>query len=207
MNNLTQTENENLIALWELDAPVRFPVTPEDWDRYPLIPQPPHGLVVGQQAFDLIVNHRARRSPSNTVKRLITAFPESFAAASAAFRGHEWRTLHYLDQYPIASLGSPSFDGRQALLDILDRDESLNDIPQIWTGSPDPTACILLDLRAIVSNLDPDLAKAAWTILSFSRSLGMEKQEVLQLPWWSTWWISCFVRSECPGAGSRKPKS
>lgn len=207
MNSPTLKEVEHFASLWDLEAPVRFPVTPEDWNRHPLIPRPPRSPVIGQQAFDLLVNHRARRSPSNTIKKLITAFPESFAAASAAFKAHEWRTLHYLDLYPIAALGSPSFDGRRALLEILDRDESLNDVPQIWTGSPDPTACILLDLRAIVSDLDPDLAKAAWTILSFGRSLGMEKHEVLQLPWWSTWWISCFVRSECLGAVFTTPKS
>lgn len=207
MNNTTPPESGHVVALWDLDAPVRFPLTPEDWSRHPPIPQPPRSPVIGQQAFDLLVNHRARRSAANTVKKLIIAFPDSFAAASVAFKAHEWCTLHYLDIYPIAALGSPSFDGRRALLDILDRDESFNDVPQIWTGSPEPTACILLDLRATVSDLDPDVAKAAWTILSFGRSLGMEKHETLQLPWWSTWWMSCFVRSECPGAVSRKPKS
>ena len=193
MNSSTLAEDQQFAALWELDAPVRFPITPEDWDMRPCLPPTPRSPVVGQEAFDLLINHRARRPPASTMKKLITSYPDTFAAASVALKPHEWRTLHYLDQYPMAALGCPSFNGVRTLLEILNRDESLNDVPQMWTGALDPTACVLLDLRAVVSDLGLDVAKATWAILAFSRSLGMEKHEVLQLPWWSTWWISRFL--------------
>lgn len=192
MNKL-HTAPTDAVSIWGLHEASRFPVTPEDWEKYhPLPPVPPMRLW-GDKPFDLFVNPDGRMPTRNTFRDLVLSHMDLFDAASCAFRSHEWRTLYHLDLYPLAVLGNPSFDAKQAIREILDQDSSLTDVPQEWTGSPDRTSNVLLDIHVTLADLEPDKVKAVWTILSFARSLGLEKNEVLQIPWWSSWWFQSYI--------------
>lgn len=194
--NKISAQPENLVSIWGLDQPPRFPATPDGWDDITPFPTLPRPGTVGKEPFDKVVNHRSRRPATGALKKLTGAFPETFASASTALRAHEWRTLVHLDSFPLAALSNPAFDANKALIEILDRGEGRNDVPEEWTGSKEPTPCVLLDLRVVIFDLPPDVAKAVWSILGFARSVALEKNEVLLLPWWTSWWISRYIEFE-----------
>lgn len=190
-------DNPDLASTWRLTDASRFPITPDAWESVRSVPPAPEVRVSVDRPFDLVANPYGRRPVRNTFRELVSVFPESFDEAAFALKPHEWRTLYYLHLYPIAALGDPRFDAKQAIGDILDRDPSLNDVPREWTGSHDPAAGALLDIRVTLADSTHETAKAVWAILAFARSLGMEKNEVLQVPWWLPWWFKSYLsRSE-----------
>ncbi len=181
------------VAFWKLDQKSRYPEDAWGWDDLAVLPELPRPRIVGNHSYDLLVNHRARRPTTSTMRKLTAAFPEDFAAASDLFEAVQWRVLYYVDLFPMAALGNPSFDPLQAFQEIYDREPSYIDVPQPWTGSPKPAINVLCDIRAVVSDAHPDVAKAAYAILGFSRSIGLEKHEVLIVPFWRMWWIDRFL--------------
>ncbi|MFT3829867.1 MAG: hypothetical protein QM691_09215 [Opitutaceae bacterium] len=180
-------------SIWGLNGTLRFPTTPEEWGSMQSVPPPPKQGVPSDQPFDLLANPYGRRPVKDTFRDMVYAFSDSFDEASLALRPHEWRTLYYLDLFPIATLGNPDLDAARVIRDILDRDPSLTDVPREWTGSPDAAAGVLLDIHVTIADMKPDTIKAVWAILSFARSIGMEKHEVLHVPWWSTWWFQSYL--------------
>jgi len=189
--------NVDLVSIWRLDDASRFPTTPDAWESVRSVPPAPEVRVSVDRPFDLVANPYGRRPVRNTFREMVSVFPESFDEAAYALKPHEWRTLYYLDLYPMTALGDPRFDAKRAIEDILDRDPSLNDVPQEWTGSPDSAPSALLDIRVTLADTRPDTAKALWAILAFARSIGMQKNEVLHVPWWLPWWFESYLsRSE-----------
>jgi hypothetical protein len=184
-------------ACWKLRERSRFPTSLEEWewDRFIRLPQLPKPRVVGQNNYDLIVNRKARRPVTLAVGRLIAAFPQDFAEASDWFHPIHWRLLYWLDLYPIAALGWPDFNVTQVLRDICDQNPWTADVPREWIGAREPAADILPDVRVRICQMRADTAKAAWAILSLARRMGMEKNEVLQVPWWQCWWIERYLNA------------
>lgn len=181
------------ISFWRINDVSRFPTTREEWASVESIPPAPQQRVSSNQPFDLLANPHGRRPVKDTFRDMVYAFSDSFDEASLTLKPYEWRTLYYLDLYPLAALGNPSLDAKQTMREILNREPSLTDVPREWTGSPDHTAGVLLDIHVTLADLKPDTIKAIWATLSFARSIGMEKNEVLQVPWWSTWWFRSYL--------------
>ncbi len=181
------------VAYWRLDEFSNFPTTLNEWNLVSRLPSRPRAKLVGEHSYDIVVNRKARRPVELTVRRLLAEFQEDFSSASDLFEPVHWRFLFYLDLYPMAALGNPSFDARQAFQQIYDQHPSFVDVPSPWTGSSETAEAMLCDIRARISDTTQDVAKAAYVILTFARSLGLEKHDVLQVPWWQIWWIKCCV--------------
>jgi hypothetical protein len=205
------------IKFWGLDEKSRFPITPEDWDAFIQFPVRQRTKNIGLHDYDLIVNRKARRPATWAIARLFGAFRDDFNTASHAFDPVQWRLLHYMDQFPLANLANPCFDAAEALQNICSQETWKMEVPSEWTGSIVPSIVLLQDIPIQISQLDADVAKAAWTILAFARNLGLEKNDILQVPFWEIWWIErCLAalsdrdknpRPHFPHAASVGPQS
>jgi hypothetical protein len=190
-NNLPEDGDSSFdpIKFWGLDEKSRFPITPNDWDAFTQFPFRPPAKNVGLHDYDRLVNRKARRPLTGNFAKLFAAFRGDFETASQAFAPAQWRLLFYLNQYPLANLTNSSFDAAEALQNICGQENWKMEVPSEWTGSIVPSIVLLQDLPIEIGQLDADVAKAAWTILAFARYLGLEKNEVLQVPFWEIWWI------------------
>lgn len=180
---------------WGLSEKPRFPITISEWDSFVGLPDLPVNHPCGLHAYDLVINRKARRPVTRSVQKLLTAFRSDFERASQFFQPTQWRLLYYIDAFPLATLSNPSFDAKRAFQQLYMLEPPFADVPQEWTGSTELSVDMLWDLRAYCYEIGADVAKAAWAILSFSRALNLEKNEVLQIPWWETWWIERCVAS------------
>lgn len=180
------------VSLWRLDEAPRFPLTADEWANCGTLPQWFRPQLVGEHSYDLIVNHRARRPVANTIASLIDIFPADFEVASALLNPVQWRTLYYLDQFPVAHLSDPSFAVQRKLLDLCESAVAEDDVPIEWTGATHSTDA-LLEMLAAISDADNDMLKAVYAILSLARSIGLEKSEVLQLPWHERAWFGGYI--------------
>ncbi len=186
---IAETTAVDPIAFWRLDEKPRYPTTEAEWDCALELPSRPRIKIVGTHAYDLTVNRKARTPVTHTMPKLVAAFQEDFESASKFFGPTQWRLLYYLAPYSLSTLSNPGFDAVRAFQEIYQIEAPYADVPQEWTGSSESSEDMLWDLRAYRHDPDPDVAKAAWAILSFGRSLDLEKREVLRLPWWQVWWI------------------
>jgi hypothetical protein len=191
----SEASEVSAVEFWSLDAPSRFPVTAADWDRLATLPPRPQVKVNGEHAYDRVVNRKARRPMLNTIRRLRSAFPADFESASGLFTPVLWRFLFYLDLYPLAALGDPSFDPPRAFQTVYERDEWLLDVPAEWTGATQPATDLTFAIRVAACDADSDVLKAAWTILALARSLGLSKSEVLVVPWYESWWLDRYLQT------------
>jgi hypothetical protein len=141
----------------------------------------------------LIVSKEARNPITDFIGKLVKGFREDFEDAEKALDPTEWRLLFYLGQYPLAALGNPCLDARFALAEICSQGSPHTDVPMEWTGSVAPTSERLDELRGHILDLDPDIAKAVWSILALARAIGFEKQEILQVPWFRFWWLERYL--------------
>ncbi len=176
-------------AYWQLSEKPRFPTTISEWDNVITLPDFPVARPLGLHAFDLALNRKARRPEVRTMAKLVGTFSSDFERASKFFEPTQWRLLYYLDAFPLAALSNPGFDAERAFQQLYMLEPPFGDVPSEWTGSTEPSVDMLWDLRAYRHEIDADVAKAAWAIVSFARALNLEKNEVLQVPWWETWWI------------------
>jgi hypothetical protein len=194
-NQSSENKEFDADAFWGLKEESRFPLTQEEWDLMHWLPGSPPAKIVGEQGFDLFVNDKSRRPVTETMAMLFSEFRENFEAASEALKPTHWRLLFYLDQFPMAALGQSSFDPVKELTLIVNQDSSQTDVPIEWIGSTTPVDWVLQDIRILLYDTDVDLAKALWAILAFARSLGLEKNEVLQVKFWECWWIDRFLKA------------
>ena len=201
INNMPDGEDspDDLRKFWGLDEKSRFPITPEDWDSLLQFPAAPRVQSVGRHDYDILVNRQARQPAIWTIARLFGSFRDDFNTASHAFDPVQWRLLYYLNQYSLANLANPGFDAVETLRNICSQENWQMEVPSEWTGSIVPSIVLLQDLPIEITQLDADVAKAAWTILAFARSLGFEKNDVRQVPFWEPWWIE-----RCLAAISRR---
>jgi hypothetical protein len=89
----------------------------------------------------------------------------------------------------LAAVGNPSFDAHHAFQRLYEQDAWEIDVPRPWTGATESAEVVLADIRARMSDAQPDVAKAAYVILTLAHGLGLEKHEVLQVLFWEPWWI------------------
>lgn len=174
---------------WDLNDAPRFPTTVEEWDRVVQLPTRPPLKIVGGHAYDLAVNRKARRPVTSTMRRVIRDFRTDFEVAAAFYQPSQWKLLYYLGDYPLPALADPSFDAVRVFHFIYELKTSVVTVPSEWIGSPESSADMLWDLQAFRYEIGSDIAKAAWSILAFAQSLGLERTEVLHVPWWQVWWI------------------
>lgn len=179
----------------DLHQKPRFPRTPAEWQHFGIVPEPVINHPIGTQAFDQIVNRKSRRPVIRTISRLFDKFKKEFVDASTAFDQVQWRLLFYLGQYPLVALADPRFDPREEFRRILNQDPWLNEVPVEWIGTSTPVAEIIAALNIRVSDLNVDQAKAVWAVLSLAKSLGLEKHEVLQVPFWWPWWLDGYFEA------------
>lgn len=185
----------------------RFPCTPAEWECSPSLPNPVRCYLVGERAFDQMVNRKSRRPAARTVARLFEKFKTEFVDAGTALDPFQWRLLYYLDQYPLAALSDPHFDPRDGFERIFRQDLWFNEVPLEWLGTTTSVAQMLEKLHIVFIELSVDQAKAVWSILALARSLGFGKHEVLQVPWWRSWWLEgYFAATNSKQRKHRKPE-
>src|SRR6266496_939811 len=97
-SNIAQHEEEfDAVALWQLNAKPRYPLTPSDWQGGLSIPEPRSSDFVGDLRFEQVIDWRTRFPVAPIFADLFTTFRCAFEEASTALNSTEWRLLYYLD--------------------------------------------------------------------------------------------------------------
>jgi hypothetical protein len=183
------------ITEWKLDDRPRFPTTPGGWDNFTPAINAEEIKTTGAHAYDLLANPYARQPQLARLATAFRTFREDFDKVSKAIAPEGWRLLFYLDQFDLHALGQSGFDSVAALRELCNGTNYIPEVPSECLG----IACTADDVAGSTyvacCQLSPDLAKAAWVILGIACRIKLEKNEVLQVPWWEPWWIERYLNA------------
>ena len=93
-----ESNGNEAAPLWDLHTKPRFPVTLADWDQLTCLPTLPPLRVVGNHAYDLVVNRKARTPAVKVIGKLLRKHSGDFRWAAVVFEASQWRYLYvYLE--------------------------------------------------------------------------------------------------------------
>lgn len=159
---------------WQLQAPTRFPRRANDWRT--------------------TISIQSRQGAGDIIQRMT----EFLACSGVSLRvtelltATEWRLLYYLPQLEFWKVCSPDYDPRFVIKDACRKRGWLTDVPEEWTGTVS-TGHLCRSLHRRVELFSKEEAQTLAVVVSFSRAVGLEKNEVLTLPWFRPEWIRQFL--------------
>lgn len=166
----------NAADFWQLQAPVRFPARVKDWHTTISVKPPEH-----QDSYDII-----RRMEDFLVRPGVTLHMADLLSST------EWRLLFYLSHLQFNTVSSSSYDPRLVIADACRRNGWLADVPEEWTGAVS-TSRLCRSLHRRIRLFTKQEAQTLAVIAAFFRTIGLEKNEVLTLPWFKPEWIRAFL--------------
>jgi hypothetical protein len=141
--------------------------------------------IVGAHDYATIVATYHREPQRYIVARLFDSFREDFVRAAEFIGPKEWVHLAWQRPCRLHCLTDPSFDPRVALAqragtpsDIVPDRLSIEEVEYFARTTPNA-------LRAA----NPDVAKAAWCMISVVRQLCRTNDSIEDEPWWEPRWF------------------
>ena len=159
---------------WQLNAESRFPVRLNDWRR------------------NIVVTPRQNEFTSaRQVQHFLREKRHSLCIAEL-LSGPEWRLLFYHTALRAGLVLTEGFDGRPLIAGACARGGWLTDVPEEWTACVS-TARLCSSLGRRVKLFTQPETQMLSAIVAFFRAVGLEKHEVLQLPWFKRESIEKFL--------------
>lgn len=178
------------ITEWGLDEPLRFPDSTTGWELLP--PPGPMHLTErneGRNKYSLVISPRTAQETLQAVSLLIDAFQPEFDVASAAIQADGWRQLYHRGTYVLECLTAPRFHADQELRRICEQHELFDDPPAVWLGTTYQLPDLAINTCYALRQAGPDVARAAWAILSAAQSIPLTKAEILNCRWFAPQYI------------------